>query len=189
VALAVFRLLRICSLALLLLPGCKKEDKSPQEDWGDPTMQLTSTAFKEGEAIPKQYTADGKNVSPPLKWTGAPQGTKSFALICDDPDAPNANKMWVHWVLYNLPADQQELPEKVPTTETLERGGGQGKNDFKKIGYGGPSPPSGTHRYFFKVYALDDVLKLSSGATKADLEKAMKGHVLAHGQLMGKYSR
>jgi Raf kinase inhibitor-like YbhB/YbcL family protein len=184
----VFRTLLYCSAALLLLTSCKKEEKAPEEDWGDPTMQVTSTAFKEGEAIPKQYTADGKDVSPPLQWSGAPEGARSFALICDDPDAPTKTP-WVHWVLYNLPADKHELPEAVSTKDSLASGAKQGKNDFKKPGYGGPSPPSGTHRYFFKVYALNDVLELPAGATKADLEKAMKGHVLAHGQLMGKYSR
>jgi Raf kinase inhibitor-like YbhB/YbcL family protein len=152
-------------------------------------LELTSTAFTEGGTIPTQYTGDGKDVSPPLRWSGAPAGTRSFALICDDPDAPR--KTWVHWVLFNLPADMNELPEAVPAERTLARGARQGTNDFGKIGYGGPAPPRGhgAHRYFFKLYALDTTLDLQPGATKADVEAAMKGHVLAEGQLMGKYER
>ncbi len=152
-------------------------------------MQVTSTAFDEGATIPKQYTGDGKDASPPLRWSGAPGGTKSFALICDDPDAPR-KEPWVHWVLFNLPADTKELPEGVPAKETLSSGAKQGKNDFGKIGYGGPAPPKGKpHRYFFKIYALDTMLDLKEGATKQQLETAVKGHILAQGQLMGKYER
>jgi len=151
-------------------------------------MQLTSSAFSEGAAIPTKHTADGADVSPPLQWQGAPPTTKSIALICDDPDAPRGT--WVHWVLFNLPADKNDLPEGVPTTGKLASGGVQGKNDFGKLGYGGPSPPKGKpHRYFFKIYALDGVLDLKEGATKAQLEKAMAGHILAQGQLMGTYGR
>jgi Raf kinase inhibitor-like YbhB/YbcL family protein len=151
-------------------------------------IELSSTAFAEGASIPKQYTGDGKDVSPPLRWSDPPQGTKSFALICDDPDAPRGT--WVHWVLFNVPGDQRELPEAVPPKEALPNGAKQGKNDFRKVGYGGPAPPPGKpHRYFFKVYALDAPLDLSAGATKAQLEEAMKGHVLAEGQLMGRYGR
>jgi Raf kinase inhibitor-like YbhB/YbcL family protein len=150
-------------------------------------MQLTSSAFGESENIPKRYTDDGENVSPPLRWSGAPDGTKSFALICDDPDAPRGT--WVHWVLYNLPADKNELAESVPAREELPNGARQGKNDFGKIGYGGPAPPSGTHRYYFKLYALDTVLNLPAGATKQKLEQAMKGHILTRGELMGNYGR
>jgi len=146
-------------------------------------MQLTSTAFQEGTTIPKQYTGDGKDVSPPLHWSGAPAGTKSFALIADDPDAPRGT--WVHWVVWNLPADQHELAEgKLPA------GVRQGKNDFGKTSYGGPSPPPGKpHRYFFKLYALDTTLDLADGASKQQLEQAMKGHILGSGELMGKYGR
>lgn len=150
-------------------------------------IKLTSSAFKEGEAIPRQYTCDGVNISPPLEWSGAPKTAKTVAIIADDPDAPAGT--WVHWVLYNLPAENIGLVENVPATETMKAGGLQGKNDFGKIGYGGPCPPSGTHRYFFKIYALDAELPLKAGATKADLEKAMQGHTLAQGQLMGTYSR
>jgi Raf kinase inhibitor-like YbhB/YbcL family protein len=152
------------------------------------TIKLTSPAFTEGEAIPAKFTCDGSNVSPALEWTDAPAGTKSLALICDDPDAPIGT--WVHWVLYGLSPARNRLPEGVPADETLEDGASQGKNDFKKIGYGGPCPPGGKpHRYFFKLYALDVEPDLKPGASKKDVEKAMKGHILAQGQLMGRYRR
>jgi Raf kinase inhibitor-like YbhB/YbcL family protein len=151
------------------------------------TIAVESSAFSEGGTIPRQYTCDGKDISPPLSWKGVPEKTKSLALICDDPDAPS--KTWVHWVLFNLPPQTKALPEGVPARESVSGGRTQGVNDFGKIGYGGPCPPSGTHRYFFKLYALDTELKLSSSATKADLERAMKGHIVAEGALMGKYSR
>ncbi|MCX8108254.1 MAG: YbhB/YbcL family Raf kinase inhibitor-like protein [Verrucomicrobiae bacterium] len=151
------------------------------------SIKVTSTAFTEGGMIPKQYTCDGKDVSPPLAWEGVPVGAKTIAVICDDPDAPVGT--WVHWVLFNLPATVKELPENVPTTKNLPNGAKQGVNDFGRIGYGGPCPPGGTHRYYFKIYALDCELKLEAGATKAQLLKAMEGHILAQGQLMGKYKR
>jgi hypothetical protein len=150
-------------------------------------IQVTSSAFKEGGLIPRKHTCDGADVSPPLAWTGVPEGAKSLALISDDPDAPMGT--WVHWVLYNLPVNAQLLPEAVPPDKELTSGARQGRNDFRRIGYGGPCPPGGTHRYFFKLYALDTLLDLQPGATKADLVKAMEGHILAQGQLMGKYSR
>lgn len=152
------------------------------------SIEVTSTAFQQGNAIPQQYTGDGADQSPPLSWSEPPEGTKSIALICDDPDAPRGT--WVHWVLYNLPPETRELDEGVPTTETLSSGARQGKNDFGNIGYGGPAPPKGKpHRYFFKVYALSTELDLASGATEAELLDAMKGQVLAEGQLMGTYQR
>jgi Raf kinase inhibitor-like YbhB/YbcL family protein len=151
-------------------------------------LQLTSTAFREGETVPKQYTGDGKDTSPPLAWTDAPAGTKSFALICDDPDAPRG--AWDHWVLFNLPAESRGLEEGVPTTEKLPTGARQGKNGWGKIGYGGPAPPRGKpHRYFFKLYALDAALDLPAGATKQQLTDAMQEHVLAEAHLMGAYAR
>ena len=150
-------------------------------------IELTSQAFTEGGMIPAKYTCDGPNVSPPLKWAAAPDGTKSFALICDDPDAPMGT--WVHWILFNLSAGIRGLPENIPPTKTLENGARHGKNDFGKLGYGGPAPPRGTHRYYFKLYALDIALNLDSGATKKDLLKAMEGHILGQGELMGKYQR
>ena len=150
-------------------------------------MELTSSAFTEGGAIPPLYTCDGKDISPPLSWSGAPEGAKSFALIADDPDAPRGT--WVHWVLWNLPATAVELKEALATIPHLPSGALQGKNDSGDSGYGGPCPPSGTHRYFFKLFALDSVLALKAGATKSQLEAAMKGHVLSQATLMGLYSR
>ena len=151
------------------------------------SIQLTSPAFREGETIPKQHTGDGADTSPPLRWGDPPEGTRTFALVCDDPDAPR--KTWVHWVIFNLPADLRQL-DAVPAREALDSGARQGKNDFGKAGYGGPAPPRGKpHRYFFKLYALDQPLDLPAGATKDQLLAAMKGHGLAEGQLMGKYSR
>jgi Raf kinase inhibitor-like YbhB/YbcL family protein len=150
-------------------------------------IKLTSTTFQDGGMIPTKYTCDGANVSPPLDWSGAPQTTKSLALICDDPDAPR--KTWVHWVVFDLPASRTSLPENVPPQETIAGGGKQGMTDFKKIGYGGPCPPSGTHRYFFKIYALDTELNLDSKTTKDQLLQAMKGHILAQDELMGRYKR
>ncbi|MGE5195098.1 MAG: YbhB/YbcL family Raf kinase inhibitor-like protein [Deltaproteobacteria bacterium] len=152
------------------------------------SIELTSPAFQSGATIPKQYTADGEDKSPPLHWSEPPKTTKSLALICDDPDAPVGT--WVHWVLFNVPAETRELEEAVPTAETLGNGAKQGKNDFSGIGYGGPAPPRGKpHRYFFKLYALDRTIDLSPGATSAQRVKAMKGHILAEGQLVGKYGR
>ncbi|MCC6695733.1 MAG: YbhB/YbcL family Raf kinase inhibitor-like protein [Candidatus Hydrogenedentes bacterium] len=152
------------------------------------SMKLTSTAFAEGAPIPKQHTGEGADVSPPLEWTGAPAATKGFALICDDPDAPMGT--WVHWVIYNIPAGAHGLPEHVPANEALPDGSRQGQNDFRVTGYRGPMPPHGkAHRYYFKLYALDFTMELPKKATKADLEKAMKGHVLAEGSLMGTYQR
>ncbi|PYS23349.1 MAG: YbhB/YbcL family Raf kinase inhibitor-like protein [Acidobacteria bacterium] len=150
-------------------------------------IKLTSAAFKEGQPIPRQYTCDGVNVSPPLEWTGVPKTAKTVAIVADDPDAPAGT--WVHWVVYDLPAENIGVVENLPATESLKAGGFQGKNDFGKIGYGGPCPPSGTHRYFFKVYALDAEVSLNAGATKADLEKAMQGHIVGQGELMGTYQR
>jgi len=146
------------------------------------SITLTSTAFTEGGTIPKKYTCDDANFSPALAWSGVPEGTRSLALIADDPDAPVGT--WVHWVLYDLPADLTSLPEGAQGLGT------QGTNDFRRAGYGGPCPPKGpAHRYYFKLYALDTQLNLKPGASKADVEKAMKGHILAQGQLMGKYGR
>lgn len=152
------------------------------------TIQLESAAFTEGAAIPTKYTCDGANVSPALKWKDVPPGTRSLALIADDPDAPAGT--WVHWVLYGVPPSLTELPEGVAATGTVLGGTMQGTNDFKKVGYGGPCPPRGNpHRYFFKIYALDAELSMKAGATKSDLVRAMEGHILAQGQLMGTYKR
>jgi Raf kinase inhibitor-like YbhB/YbcL family protein len=150
-------------------------------------MKLTSPAFTEGGMIPAQYTCNGPDISPPLVWEEVPEDTKSLALIVDDPDAPVGT--WVHWVLYNLPASTRELKESITKTKVLPDGAMQGTNDFRKIGYNGPCPPGGTHRYFFKLYALDEMIDLNPGARKKDLLDAMKGHILAECQLMGKFSR
>ena len=150
-------------------------------------IKITSSAFKEGDMIPAKYTCDGADISPPLQWDTAPEGTVSIALISDDPDAPMGT--WVHWVLFNLPGSTTSLAENVPTDKTLTNGAIQGTNDFRKIGYGGPCPPGGTHRYYFKIYALDTQLELQAGANKKELLRAMQGHILAEGQLMGKYKR
>jgi Raf kinase inhibitor-like YbhB/YbcL family protein len=152
-------------------------------------LTLTSTAFALGGAIPTLYTCEGKDVSPPLAWSGAPAGTKSFALIVDDPDAPDpaAPKMtWVHWVLYNLPASATGLAEAVAS---LPAGTLGGRNDWKRTGYGGPCPPVGRHRYFFKLYAHDTVLPDLKEPTKAALEKVMAGHVLEKVELTGTYQK
>jgi Raf kinase inhibitor-like YbhB/YbcL family protein len=149
-------------------------------------FELTSAAFAAGEPILLKYTCDGDDVSPPLAWTEPPAGTQSLALICDDPDAPVGT--WVHWVLYNLPAEARALPEAVPAVADLPDGGRHGNNSWRRLGYGGPCPPSGTHRYFFKLYALDTALDLAAGASKKELLGAMEGHVLAQAELMGVYS-
>ena len=151
-------------------------------------MTLTSPAFAEGRPIPTKHTGDGQDVSPPLRWSGAPDGTRTFALVCDDPDAPVGT--WVHWVLFNLPAMTTELAENVPPAEHVAGGAKQGLNDFRHLGYGGPAPPpGGPHRYFFRLCALDCELALRPGVTKRDLLEAMEGHVLAEAQLIGTYQR
>lgn len=153
------------------------------------SIEVTSSAFTEGARIPKKYTCDGQDISPALKWSGVPQKTKSIALICDDPDAPSGT--WVHWVIYSIPQDLTELQEGVVKTNMLPDGTKQGTTDFKRVGYGGPCPPPGhgAHHYYFKVYALDIQVGLKAGATKKDLEKSMKGHILGQGQLIGTYER
>jgi Raf kinase inhibitor-like YbhB/YbcL family protein len=149
---------------------------------------LQSKAFQAGAPVPAKFTCDGADLSPALSWSEPPQGTKSLALIADDPDAPAGT--WTHWVLFNLPLGTTELAEGVRPVDELPGGGRQGKNDFRKIGYGGPCPPPGKpHRYFFKLHALDITLDLAAGASKADVEHAMEGHVLAKAELMGTYAR
>lgn len=149
---------------------------------------LTSRAFTHRAKIPKGYTCDDADISPPLAWTDPPAGTTSFALIADDPDAPVGT--WVHWVLYHVPASRRDLAEHLPKVETLADGTKQGLTDFRRVGYGGPCPPRGpAHRYFFKLYALDTTLELPPKATKAQLEQAMEGHILAQTELIGLYQR
>ena len=150
------------------------------------TLTITSTAFAAGQSIPVTYSCKGKGISPALAWSGAPSGTKSFALIMDDPDAPTGT--FVHWVIYNIPSSSNGLPESVPTGAKLTDGALQGNNGAGRTGYTGPCPPSGTHRYFFKLYALDAMLALSAGAGKDQLLQSMQGHILAQGELVGTFS-
>jgi len=165
------------SLSLALMPAGR----------GAGAFELSSTAFKAGEPIPTRHSCKGEDVSPPLAWSGAPKATRSFALICDDPDAPLAT--WIHWVYYDIPASVYALPEAIGPAEKPSPGGTSGKNSFRKAGYGGPCPPFGTHRYFFRLYALDTVLGLKAGATKKELVKAMNGHILGRAELMGTYRK
>ena len=150
-------------------------------------IKITSPFFDQGGMIPVEYTCDGKDISPALEWIGIPENSKSLALICDDPDAPAGD--WVHWVIFNIPATATGLPEHMPPNKVFENGARHGLNDFRKLGYGGPCPPSGTHRYFFKIFALDIEIDLPPGSTKNDLVKAMKGHIVSKGELTGRYKR
>lgn len=178
--------------AVILLVGCgtaQNQETPKVAQTGEEPMALTitSTAFAEGEMIPRKYTCDGDDISPPLFWSGAPDTTQSFALICDDPDAPRGT--FVHWVIYNIPAGTMGLPESIPAGDTLPNGAVQAFSGFRRPGYGGPCPPGGTHRYFFKLYALDTTLTLTGPARKKEVVAAMEGHILAEAQLMGRYSR
>lgn len=155
------------------------------------SLTLTSTAFQHQGNIPPLYTCDGKDISPPLQWSGVPQGARSLALIVDDPDAPDPAKpkmTWVHWILFNLPPTTTGLPENIAPND-LPAGTGHGLNDWKRTRYGGPCPPIGTHRYFFKLYALDIVLDEKGTPTKQQLENKMRGHILAQTELLGLYRR
>jgi Raf kinase inhibitor-like YbhB/YbcL family protein len=180
-SISLFKLgLLIVTGTLILSPNLNAEGNKMQ-------LAITSSAFSEGGMIPRQYSCDGPDISPDLSWQGVPEGSRSLALICDDPDAPVGT--WVHWVLFNIPAGEKGLAAEIAPDATLSNGALHGTNDFRRLGYGGPCPPSGTHRYYFKLYALDTVLPLDSGATKAQVEAAMAGHILAQAQLMGKYKR
>ena len=158
------------------------------ETKGGDAMRLTSSAFQNGADVPRKYTCDAEDISPLLRWEKVPAGTKAFVLIVDDPDAPGG--VWVHWVIYDLPADTKELTEGTAKTEALANGAKQGVNDFRRIGYSGPCPPPGsTHRYSFRVYALDAPTNLKRRATKQQVLDAMKGHVLGEAELVGRYKR
>jgi Raf kinase inhibitor-like YbhB/YbcL family protein len=151
-------------------------------------VTLQSPAFSDGEVIPVRFTCEGDNVSLQLEWKGAPDGTRAFALVMDDPDAPRGT--WVHWIIYDLPGGVDELAEHLPTSQELPSGARQGRNDFGRIGYDGPCPPPGAaHRYYLRLFALDAPLDLEPGARRAGLDRAMRGHVLAHAELMGRYRR
>lgn len=183
--------MRIYSITIIFLFSlillCCKGQSNNQQEGKEMKIIITSSAFKDGDFIPQKYTCDGADISPSLQWDGIPEETKEIALICDDPDAPMGT--WVHWVLYNIPPSIRNLPDMVPSVKVLENLAIHGTNDFRKIGYGGPCPPSGTHRYFFKIYALNSELHIEPGKTKADLLAAMEGHIIAEGSLMGKYKR
>ncbi len=153
---------------------------------GGSMMQIMSSAFAEGQMIPRKYTCDGESVSPPLAWSGVPPQASSLALIVDDPDAPGGT--WTHWIVFNLPASAAGLPESAAAGK-LENGAVQGTNSSRKAGYGGPCPPGGTHRYYFRLYALDGPLSLGNNATAKDVQTAMQGHTLASAELMGRYKR
>ena len=150
-------------------------------------MVLVSASFAAGETIPTRYSLYGENLTPDLTWDKAPEGTKSFVLICRDPDAPGGT--FIHWVLFNMPENARCLPEGLARDTTLPLGGTQGTNSFRRVGYDGPKPPMGTHRYYFDLYALDGMLDLDQTATAGRLQQAMKGHVLAQASLMGKYKK
>jgi Raf kinase inhibitor-like YbhB/YbcL family protein len=176
-------------LGIILGAGCSREIPAPVSQGElDMKLQVSSAAFVEGGMIPERYTCAGEDLSPPLAWSGVPTGAESLVLIADDPDAPGGT--WVHWVIYAMAPSLNNLPEGLPTTERVAGIGTQGKNGFRKLGYGGPCPPPGKpHRYYFKLYALENLLNAPPGAGKADVEKAMKGHILAEGQLMGQFGR
>ena len=186
--------MRLRSLLLaVLVTGCAADSAPNGASSGEQggkvmAFELKSAAFTSGSNIPKKFTCDGPDVSPALSWSKPPAGTQSLALIMDDPDAPVGT--WVHWVLYDLPASTRELAEGVPKDQELKSGARQGRNDFRRIGYGGPCPPPGKpHRYFFKLYALDAKANLKPGATKQELERAFEGHILAQAELIGRYGR
>jgi Raf kinase inhibitor-like YbhB/YbcL family protein len=186
------------ALALVLaVSSCQKVQESdmekpekiqPAAETQVQALELRSTAFEQDSVIPKKHTCDGEDVSPALFWSGIPEGTKSLALVCDDPDAPAG--IWVHWVLYGIPAGTDSLPEALPKTDLVMEGVKQGMTSFRRVGYGGPCPPKGKpHRYFFKLYALDKELELEAGKTKDEILEAIKGHILTQAELMGKYGR
>ncbi|MEN6385583.1 MAG: YbhB/YbcL family Raf kinase inhibitor-like protein [Phycisphaerales bacterium] len=180
---------------LVLLYGFERENRTVSEIKGDPNMvkaatipiTVKSSAFQQDQMIPARYTCDGENISPPLKWGEIPIGTQSIALICEDPDAPMGT--WTHWLMWNVPGNKTELEENIPKVGKLPDGVCQGINSGKKVGYTGPCPPDGTHRYYFNVYALDSMLSLSGDVSKEMLLEAMNGHVIAEGSLMGTYQR
>ncbi|MGH9326277.1 MAG: YbhB/YbcL family Raf kinase inhibitor-like protein [Terriglobia bacterium] len=174
----------LITLALVEIVGSGR----PLAAAGPQKLLLETSAFQPGGFIPGKYTCSGENISPALSWRNAPRGTTAFALIVTDPDAPGHT--WVHWVVYNMPSTARQLSEGVSKAATIEGGGLQGSNDFRDLGYGGPCPPPGKpHRYFFRLYALNAHLNLKSGATRHEVEAAMKSHVLAEAELMGRYGR
>jgi len=175
------------ALFILLLIACGDNEKIIERD-KTMSLSITSSAFSEGERIPDKYTCEGEDISPPLSWSNIYEGAQSFTLISDDTDAPEDT--WNHWVIYNIPADAEELPEAVPTDESLPDGSKQGVNSWGRTGYGGPCPPHGKPlRYFFKLYTLNITLTLPTDKSKSSIEAAMEGHILGNASLMGTYSR
>ena len=151
-------------------------------------LMIKSSAFNNGDTIPDKYTCRGKNISPPIFWEDIPDNTASFAIICEDPDAPGG--MWSHWVIYNILEGTTKLTEGVPPYDEIDNGAKQGMTDFGRIGYGGPAaPPGPAHRYFFRLYALDKILEVESGLTRAELLKTMDGHIIEEAEIMGKFKR
>jgi Raf kinase inhibitor-like YbhB/YbcL family protein len=182
----IWRILLLMALLLIapFLAGCRHE---PDLAASGAILTLSSSTLQDGR-VPKEFTCDGEDKSPLLDWTGAPSGTKTFALTVTDPDGPGGN--FTHWVMYNLPANTTGLPEGVPKQGQLANGSRQGKTDLGKIGYGGPCPSAGKpHRYAFKVYALDTKIDVPAGAPHSQVESAVQGHVLAHGELIARYGR
>jgi len=175
------------TIMVVFLTGCKAKRQGQNKGVKKMEIKLTSTAFEQGGMIPPKYTCDGDDISPPLQWDSVPDGTVSIAVISDDPDAPMGT--WVHWLLYNLPPDETELAEGFPDDETLKDGTRQGVTSFGKCGYGGPCPPSGTHRYYFKIYAVDTAIDTATVLDKQALLDNLEGHILSQGQLMGRYKR
>ena len=185
---AALRFIYLLSFAIpLMMPVNGINNRQQKEKRTKMDFKIASTSFRNGDLIPAKYTCDGVNISPPLNWQAHPQGAKTFALINDDPDAPAGD--WVHWIVYNIPAGTAELKEAASSKKLLPAGSMEGKNDFGKSAYGGPCPPSGTHRYFFKLNALDTALSFQGNPNKKMLLDAMKGHILAQATLIGKYKR
>ena len=180
-------ILLVCPTIVLVLACGAPAKSSVMAADSSAGMMLVSTAFKAGETIPTRYSLYGENLTPDLTWDKTPEGTKSFALICRDPDAPGGT--FIHWVLFNIPENVRGLPEGLARTATLPAGGQQGRNSFHRLGYDGPKPPSGTHRYYFDLYALDARPALDRAVTADRVLEAMKGHVLAQASLMGRYER
>jgi Raf kinase inhibitor-like YbhB/YbcL family protein len=183
-------------LSILVLNSCTKkqeqtlttkQETEPKKETTNMTLKITSTAFQNEGMIPEKYTCDGEDLSPALKFEAIPAGTKSTLLICDDPDAPSGN--WNHWILYNIPPNITELDEGISIEKLKSKGILSGTNDFKKKEYGGPCPPGGTHRYFFKFYALDEMLNPEKLLSRNEILKEIAGHILAQAELMGKYKR
>lgn len=178
-----------CFLAtLFFIPLLIASAAHAQGEKAVPPLTVSSTSFPAGTEIPKQFTCAGEDISPQLSWSGAPSSVQAFALIADDPDAPAGT--WTHWVLYDLPSSTTSLNEGLSKSEQLPDGSKQGRNDFRRVGYNGPCPPAGKpHRYFFKVYALDQKLNIKPGAARNEIEKSMRGHILAQGEYTGTYKR